>query len=150
MNDDNLWNYGGVRVIGYAIAVNNNTSLNPTNWNVSVTPHSIAFQDGPISGTYTPPSPVDRVLEADAVISGTSSSVENDPNKRGSYHYDPLPGMGGAAGWVGKHRTSHLNGIYPSGGNLGMLDGHVEWRKFDLMLPRMNLNNPSSTPTYWW
>jgi prepilin-type processing-associated H-X9-DG protein len=62
------------------------------------------------------------------------------------------------AGWTEPHRTSHLNGTMPVGGNLGMLDGHVEWRRFQQMrvrntafpfffglpavfnLPRRNLN----------
>jgi len=33
--------------------------------------------------------------------------------------------------------SSHmLNARIPSGANLGMLDGHVEWRPFQQLLPR--------------
>jgi prepilin-type processing-associated H-X9-DG protein len=42
-----------------------------------------------------------------------------------------------ADGWTEPHRTSHLNGTMPVGGNLGMLDGHVEWRNTDFLL-------------FWW
>jgi prepilin-type processing-associated H-X9-DG protein len=35
-----------------------------------------------------------------------------------------------------------LNAKLPAGGNLGMLDGHVEWRSFKQFIPRCN-NNPS-------
>jgi len=39
--------------------------------------------------------------------------------------------------------TSHLvNGAFPSGGNIGMLDGHVEWRPFNQMLPRTGPGAP--------
>jgi prepilin-type processing-associated H-X9-DG protein len=47
-----------------------------------------------------------------------------------------------------------MKGDLPAGGNLGMLDGHVQWRKFDLMHIRASggiwsgANN--SCPTYWW
>lgn len=39
--------------------------------------------------------------------------------------------------------TSHLySGKYPSGANVGMLDGHVEWRPFSQMLPRTGSGAP--------
>ena len=35
-----------------------------------------------------------------------------------------------------------------AGGNVGMLDGHAEWRKLNYpMLPR---TDSSSTPIFWW
>lgn len=152
MNDNNLWDFSGgsVRVTGYALAVANNSCLNSTNWNLSTVPKSIPYQNGPLSGMYPAPSPSDRLLIADAVVSGTISAVENNPNLRATYHYDPLIGMGSAAGWAGKHRTSHLNKAYPAGGNAAMLDGHVEWHKFDIMYPRMSISVPTTTPTFWW
>jgi prepilin-type N-terminal cleavage/methylation domain-containing protein/prepilin-type processing-associated H-X9-DG protein len=40
-------------------------------------------------------------------------------------------------------RTSHIKGeTHPTGGNIGYLDGHVEWRKFD---PDMLFQPPGST-----
>jgi prepilin-type N-terminal cleavage/methylation domain-containing protein/prepilin-type processing-associated H-X9-DG protein len=39
--------------------------------------------------------------------------------------------------------SSHLsNGKVPSGGNIGMMDGHVEWRPFRQMLPRTAPGDP--------
>jgi len=41
--------------------------------------------------------------------------------------------------------SPHLNGVFPSGGNIGFKDGHVAWRKFDEM------NQQSSISTcFWW
>jgi prepilin-type processing-associated H-X9-DG protein len=41
-----------------------------------------------------------------------------------------------------------MAGKVPAGGNVGMLDSHVEWRKFQQMLPR---TDPSSgAPVFWW
>ncbi len=54
-------------------------------------------------------------------------------------------------------RTNHLNGDKPSGGNIGFLDGHVEWRNFgtgntsdftdgsNKMLARWRYG-----PCFWW
>jgi prepilin-type N-terminal cleavage/methylation domain-containing protein/prepilin-type processing-associated H-X9-DG protein len=46
-------------------------------------------------------------------------------------------------GYVKHDITSHLSdGKVPAGGNIGMLDGHVEWRSFSQMLPRTGPNDP--------
>jgi len=44
--------------------------------------------------------------------------------------------------------TPHMNGNVPLGGNLGMLDGHSEWRKFQFMFPRDQTG--SGAPVFWW
>jgi prepilin-type processing-associated H-X9-DG protein len=41
-----------------------------------------------------------------------------------------------------------MNGSVPLGGNLGMLDGHSEWRKFQYMFPRDQVG--SGSPIFWW
>jgi hypothetical protein len=39
----------------------------------------------------------------------------------------------------------------PTGNNEGMLDGHVEWRKFQFFLPRANdTANNVAIPQFWW
>ncbi len=45
-------------------------------------------------------------------------------------------GIGAAGGTV--VRTAHLNGNVPSGGNITFLDGHIEWRKFQMMTNVVN------------
>ena len=48
------------------------------------------------------------------------------------------------------HSSAHLNpGGIPAGGNLIMLDNHVEWRKFDKMYVRTSPNG-SGLPPFWW
>jgi hypothetical protein len=41
--------------------------------------------------------------------------------------------------------SPHLNGVFPSGGNVGFKDGHVDWRKFDDMLQQA-----ASGQSFWW
>ena len=53
-----------------------------------------------------------------------------------------------AGGFYLHHLSPHLNGQFPSGGNIGFKDGHVGWRKFD------DMSNQSQTglgiPSFWW
>src|SRR5437762_2737797 len=77
-----------------------------------------------------------RVLLADATIqAGPGGSFTDIP---GGYA-DPRTGR------LKSHITAHLNGNQPAGGNLAMLDGHVEWRNFKDMQVRS-----SSGPSFWW
>ena len=142
----NLWNYP-YRVVGYALTLPGTPCLCPTNYNRTVIPEAIQY--GP---NMVPPLPVsDKVLTADATI---SQPAENNEAQRasGGYHYTDVIGS-----YPKHHLTAHMNGNVPKGGNLGMLDGHVEWRKFERMHVRASGGIWSGTsggdptcPTYWW
>jgi prepilin-type N-terminal cleavage/methylation domain-containing protein/prepilin-type processing-associated H-X9-DG protein len=152
-NNDTLWGpYGVFRVIGYALTFKGEAGLSTssglnwpsTNVNVKLTPQTITL--GPIN--YSPPSPTDRVLLADATISQVGEANPSLATRR-TYHYSGIAGsyMGGAP----FHRTPHLMANYPTGGNVAMLDGHSEWRKFENMLPRTDPTGGSwKIPEYWW
>jgi prepilin-type processing-associated H-X9-DG protein len=134
-----LWNYVpgpyGFHVIGYA-TTSPTGSLIATNWNSTLTPRKIQW-----NGSYLPaPSPAQRPLLADATISKPGQFVYTD---RYSYNYTSIQG-----GFYLAHLTAHLSGPFPMGGNVAMLDGHVEWRRFDLMLPRTDPNG--GAPVFWW
>lgn len=141
-NDRDLWAFtgtgegeiasaGSYRVIGYAMAfggsarvriTNITESLNPKPWKISPT-------------VEINPPPTDRVIAADATI----SAFDNELN-RANNNYTSIMG-----GWRLPHRTAHLNGKFPLGGNLLFLDGHTEWKKFELMKVRTD-----GTPAFWW
>jgi hypothetical protein len=88
--------------------------------------------------TYLPaPAASDRVLVADATISnGTTQPGYAHPEN----NYTTISG-----GFYKQHVSPHLNGNIPAGGNVGFKDGHVAWRKFELMAPRT-----LSGPYFWW
>ena len=140
-NNDTLWNWtvsgnDGYRVTGYAFTFPNTPALLSTNWNYKLTPQPIQY--GTL--TFPAPSPSDRPMIADVTISepGQNSPV---PAYQTGYNWTKING-----GWP-NHRTSHLNKASPMGGNIVMLDGHAEWRKFKFpMLPRTD----GSSPTFWW
>jgi prepilin-type N-terminal cleavage/methylation domain-containing protein/prepilin-type processing-associated H-X9-DG protein len=138
-NVDELWNFSpGYRVTGYAFTFPNTPGVLSTNWNPKITPQSIQF--GQV--TLPPPSPSTRPLISDCTISEPS---QNSPVAayQTKYNWTKIQG-----GWSKLHKTSHLLNAAPIGGNIGMLDGHAEWRRFKGMLPRTD--PASGSPTFWW
>ena len=101
------------------------SNLNPTNVNTTLVQQPISF------GTSLFP-PAKRVLLADATIGDRGNFMNID----GGFF---------SGGRLKNHLTAHLNGNIPAGGNLGMLDGHVEWRKFQDMQVRT-----TTGPSFWW
>jgi prepilin-type processing-associated H-X9-DG protein len=81
----------------------------------------------------------DRVFLGDVSLYGpmTGSSSSGWVNVAGGYT---------PAGWPG-HKSNHIKNSIPIGGNLVMLDGHVEWRKFIKM---SNRTPPDKSPQFWW
>ena len=140
-DNDELWKFGtdsvsetttrntGYRVAGYAFAFEGSGRVRKTNITESLNPASWK-----IAGTDVNPGPSERVTVADAVISIGSNEKDRTKNR-----YTKVDG-----GWKG-HRTSHLNGILPAGGNLLFLDNHVQWRRFDKMVVRTD-----GDPAFWW
>ncbi len=149
-NVDGLWGgpggYSqGYRVTGYAFTFPGTASVTSTNQNPKTIPAPITF--GPT--TYSAPPTTDRPLIADVVLSMVGQGTAT-PAAEAGYQWQHVPG--GYTGAPGApfpgHRTSHLNRNFPQGGNIGMIDGHVEWRKMQLMLCRTSLTD--GDPEFWW
>jgi len=85
-------------------------------------------------------NPASRELCIDATLGQT------DNNAKHGYNFG-LINVGGM--WGGQQiydRTSHLkNDEEPTGGNIGFLDGHVDWRNFNEMKNRSHNN-----PVFFW
>ena len=145
-NNDTLWDEWsantGYYVTGYAFTFPNTPGVVATNWNYKMTPQAIE-QGGRNPATFPPPNPSDRPLVADCTISQPGENSLS-PVYQAGYNWTQIQG-----GWVKLHRTSHLTKAFPMGGNVGMLDGHVAWRKFKYpMLPRTE--PASGSPVFWW
>ena len=119
------------RVIGYAMTFPGTASVMVTNQNRSIIPQAITY--GAV--TYPPPPPTDRPLLACSTLSYNNSVANRNGNR-----YTDVDG-----GWSKPHRSAHLNGNIPIGGNVGMLDGSGRWVKFPVMIPRT-----VSYPYFWW
>lgn len=137
----NLWNFesGGVLHVPGYVATLSGSAITATNQNTTLTPQRI------LSGSvYLPvPSPSTRVLVADGTIS--FSSNDNQAGFRAGTQYNFVTVHGG---YSVPHISPHLNGLNPAGGNVGMLDGHVQWRKFSNMDERCPTGG--SVPGFWW
>jgi prepilin-type processing-associated H-X9-DG protein len=128
------YNYSpGYRVLGYANTFPGNPGVADINPTLTPTPVLVAF------GVYSSPLASQRVMLADATLSAPG---QNNPASRYTYNYVSIQG-----GLATAETSAHLAGHFPVGGNLGMLDGHVEWRKFADMTPRTTGN---TSPVFWW
>ena len=139
-DDLNLWNFrtNNFRVVGYAMTFPGTASVLFTNQNPSLLPQTITDTNAGV--VYPPPAPSDRVVLADAVISKPHNA---DAVHRWLNVYVNIQGA-----YIKPHQTAHLQGTQPAGGNVGMLDGHGEWRKFPAMLVRTDADGDS--PVFWW
>lgn len=132
-----LWNWvpNSLRVAGYANTFPG-SSVIASNQNATLTPQRLNLG----GGVYVAAPPAaERVLVADATI---SMQGQYDYQLVQTYNFTAIPGGAPKA-----HLSPHLVGKLPEGGNLGMLDGHVEWRDFSLMRCRVS---SGSVPGFWW
>jgi prepilin-type N-terminal cleavage/methylation domain-containing protein/prepilin-type processing-associated H-X9-DG protein len=125
---------GTFHVLGYASTMPDLVALNPTNLNRRLIPEPIVY--GAV--TFPPASPSDRVLNADANLRSSAGSWSRID---GGYTF-PYPG-----GPVLPHTSPHLKGGVPAGGNVGYLDGHVQWKGFQFMVVRTQAGRE---PEFWW
>ncbi len=122
---DELWDWNGVyRVTGYAFMLQGTPGIPPEYVNPKIIPRMVL-----IKGVMVTPSPSERALVVDTVISDQG-------------RFKDIWG-----GWRQTHRTSHMSAdrTKPSGGNHLFLDGHVAWIDFRQMSIKT-----TTTPSFWW
>jgi prepilin-type N-terminal cleavage/methylation domain-containing protein/prepilin-type processing-associated H-X9-DG protein len=150
-----LWNnyaYGSLHVGGYALTLPGvgvtsggggfvgSDPSDPVYTNVNVK----IDQNGPWKvgpGSVPMGALSSRVLAADPVIEITDAGVTTWNNIQGGYSIH--------------HTTGHLNKSLPAGGNVTMLDGHVEWRPFRYMIRRTDkatgvAQDSADGPAFYW
>jgi len=137
-NYDLFWRFnpGNFHVLDYALTVPDLANINQTNVNVTMVPQPVSM--GLI--TLPPASPSDRVLDADAILNSAANGSGSWIEIQGGYTY-PFPG-----GPFWKHTSPHMKGPRPAGGNVGYLDTHVAWKKFQLM----EVRTAGGAPSFWW
>ena len=103
-----------------------------TNLNAKLVPQPVAF-----GKTILPINSANRALLSCATITlpGNLSATLSAMNK---FQWAGLPhSLDSEVPGTIPFSSSHLvRGLLPSGANLGMFDGHVEWRPFTQMIPR--------------
>jgi prepilin-type N-terminal cleavage/methylation domain-containing protein len=135
----------------YAEEVNNFQFITNITYKLSDT--SLTNSQG-MSVSYTPSK---HALTACAVLTLDSNPPSADnPTKAGFTWVNVGDGfMGGDALFTGSSSTTaspHVQTVngnqIPTGANAGTVDGHVEWRPFNLLIPRAG--NPGSVPIFYY
>jgi prepilin-type N-terminal cleavage/methylation domain-containing protein/prepilin-type processing-associated H-X9-DG protein len=148
-----LWNYAidptdpyseqGYRVLGYAQTFVNTKTVASMNWNYTLSstlPITVSY------GVTVKPTISDRVLLSDVVIS-LPGQIDKNQRFSPAYQYDNIQG-----GFPILHRTAHMRGRQPMGGNVAYLDGHVKWVKWSdpSWAARNDPQTGTGSPTFWW
>jgi prepilin-type N-terminal cleavage/methylation domain-containing protein len=151
---DVLWNFTNnpaIRVTGYAVTFPDISNYKSIASHLVISNINFSFIDSQVrldilGNRIAAQPPTDRVLISCAIISVGTSTTD-------------LPGDGFNAvkgAWSDLHHTAHLNGVIPAGGNLAMLDNHVEWRKFTVNPGDVIRSQAISTAgvgtgvNFWW
>ena len=138
--------YGNFHVLGYVFAFSGQAcDLKPAAQNTTLQPELTADPRNSLL-------PKIRVPISERVLFACATICNHDPGtatyaQRYTYDYTDIPG-----GFAKHHTSPHLNGRFPSGGNVGFKDGHVIWRRFDDM-NQWAFKAPLSQrdpPCFWW
>lgn len=137
-----LWNFvpPSWRVAGYALTLPGTASVIASNINEKLSVVKPILN--PATFTYTTPTLVERVLVADATLTDYG---QNNPTLKNSPGYRWTQTQGGFAQ---PHRSPHVANSKPIGGNLLMMDGHGEWRKFTDS--KFTARTQGGSPGFWW
>jgi prepilin-type N-terminal cleavage/methylation domain-containing protein len=139
-NQDGEWDYGMLHnvsfyVTGYAFATAGADKINPNPVNsayvVPKTSTKLTVNGQQVALT-------DTVFVADPNLSNMIGSVTNFMNIQGGAQ---MP-----SGAYILYNAPHRKGVTPLGGNVGIVDGHVDFRPFRNMIIRTAGNNPG----FWW
>jgi type II secretory pathway pseudopilin PulG len=152
---ETLWNFGvtatppastDFHCMGYACTFSGTNTgtgkaaLIITNVNVTLQPEVVTFPGTTISYRENVAT---RELVAEAVISETATETGV---KYSGTSFNSVAGGFEVNGQVYPQVTPHMDSRgNPTGGNIGFKDGHIEWRKFDLMIPRTQ-----EGAFFWW
>ena len=135
------WNFANptFRVVGYALTLPTTPALIQSNRNEKlsvVKPIQVGFN------TFVTPTLTERAIMADATISDfnqINTAMRDSP----TYRWSGIQG-----GFYKQHLSPHLgNNGRPIGGNLLMMDGHVEWHRFRDFACR---TDGGGSPGFWW
>jgi prepilin-type N-terminal cleavage/methylation domain-containing protein/prepilin-type processing-associated H-X9-DG protein len=131
-----LWYYSppNFHVINYIMTMPETTSEDPTNWNYSF--GATTYSDASGNNYPMPPSGF-RPLMACATITEVGQYAYT---AKTTYDWTDVAG-----GFSVHHESPHLAGSFPSGGNVLMLDTHVEWHRWADMYCHVD-----GSPGFWW
>lgn len=138
----------GYRVVGYALTLYNTPTY--AGYYATNTNKKLGATSTPgFSGTDTDSVPVGNVSKRPLTACATLNSTGNaayPADTAASYNWVDVTGGYKYYGAAKGNNSAHLEGnLVPVGGNVGMLDTHVEWRPFKQMI-----NRTSASPYFYY
>jgi prepilin-type processing-associated H-X9-DG protein len=128
------WNYSAYSVLGYSF-------LWSTSWNSNGALPILGTGNKRWIKTIYIDSPSERELIVDALL---SQKRDDDPIQFPNGNFSRITSGGNP-----DDSSNHLKTMAePYGGNVGFVDGHVQWRPFSQMQIRWQFG--SSNPYFWW
>jgi prepilin-type N-terminal cleavage/methylation domain-containing protein/prepilin-type processing-associated H-X9-DG protein len=146
-----LWDFEpGYRVVGYALTLpgtasyaDNGAWLFSTNINAKLSSSMVTGENGLSYPIHTATRALVACANMNQIGDSTSPIIEKTYTGEGGW--TDVDG-----GYPKHHISAHMNGGVPLGGNVGMLDGHVNWVPFTLMLPRCGVGGQGGQPYYYY
>ena len=131
-NSDELWAFTpNFKVLGFAFATKDSPRVISTNTFTKLQQKVVKNNDG---SEYVI-GPSEAIIVADATL-----SVGENMQDRSRNDFINVRG-----GWEEAHRSPHLQGDLPAGGNQLFMDSHAGWTTFEKMVVRT-----TGQPTFWW
>ncbi len=145
-----LWDYSaGYRVVGYALTLPGTASYTDDGLWLFSTNINAKYSSSTVSdnGNSYPINVATRAMVACANMNqlGLSTSPVIESSYTGNGGWTDVDG-----GYVKHHTSAHMKGPVPLGGNVGMVDGHVNWVPFSQMLPRCGSGGIGGPPYFYY
>ena len=137
----------GFRVVGYALTLYGTPSYSgfyATNTNQKLS----ATTTPGFNGTDTDGVPIKNISQRALTACATLNETGNSSvlSTEATYNWTDVTGGYKYNGVAKGNNSAHLEGkTVPIGGNIGMLDSHVEWHNFKLMI-----NRTSASPYFYY
>lgn len=140
-----------LRHVGYALTLHGISEYqNSGEWDFSTNINQkLSAEPLVLNGLRVPIRPASRILLACVTITDTGGAAPSDNLKKmetlpwTALPHSEDPDVPGTKPLTSSHLLSNR---IPSGGNIGMLDGHVEWRPFPQFIPRTG----GVSPTFYY
>lgn len=88
---------------------------------------------------------IPKASETELVVDLTMDFISTHPKTLGKVVYSPTEGY-----HIEVNTSHYSNRMKPAGGNIGFVDGHVEWRKFSDMIWRVGGHVAHEQDRYYW
>jgi prepilin-type N-terminal cleavage/methylation domain-containing protein/prepilin-type processing-associated H-X9-DG protein len=96
-----------------------------------ITPYARDSEEKTWVNSMLDKNPASKEFVVDVIAGLAGGALGSEPGTSKKYRRDFTADGFSQAGVPEDQETNHLKGVDPTGSNIGFLDGHTEWRRFD-------------------